>query len=169
MDQKNFSQVADYYKPSLLAHAFKLTSDEEDAKDLLQDTLIKAVRSCGKFAEGTNIRGWLYVIMKNTFYNNCSKLKRRRTILEGEEDFSFQKHLNGSVTNLSETKLVMEDIQKAMDSIRTDYRIPFQRYFEGYSYDEIASELDIPLGTVKTHIFKARHELKKYLRIYREN
>lgn len=167
MDQKNFSLAADYHKPSLLAHAFKLTSDEEDAKDLLQDTLIKAVRSCDKFAEGTNIRGWLYVIMKNTFYNDCSKLKRRKAILEEEEDFSVQHLLDRSVNNLSETKLILEDIQRAMNSIRTDYRIPFQRYFEGYSYDEIAKELNIPLGTVKTHIFKARHELRKYLRIYR--
>jgi len=167
MDQKNFSLAADYHTPSLLAHAYKLTSDEEDAKDLLQDTLIKAVRSCDKFDEGTNIGGWLYVIMKNTFYNNCTKLKRRQTLMDQEMDLSGQKIASGSVNNLSDTKLVLEDIQKAMNSLRADYRIAFQRYFEGYSYDEIAKELKIPLGTVKTHIHKARRELRRYLSIYR--
>lgn len=167
MEQKNFSLAAEYHKHSLLAHALKLTSDEDDAKDLVQDTLIKGVRSCEKFSEGTNFRGWLYVIMKNTFYNNYTKQKRRTAIWESD-DCSYNQNLkNGSATNLSETKLVMDDVQRAMDTLREDYRTSFQWYFEGYSYEEIAQELNIPLGTVKTHIYQARNGLKKYLDIYR--
>jgi RNA polymerase sigma-70 factor (ECF subfamily) len=75
--------------------------------------------------------------------------------------------MNSPVNNLSETKMILEDIQKAMNTLRADYRTAFQRYFEGYSYDEIALELNIPLGTVKTYIYQARLSLKKYLRIYR--
>ncbi|WP_090980693.1 RNA polymerase sigma factor [Pedobacter suwonensis] len=167
MEQENFCLAAEHHKQSLLAQALKLTADEDDAKDLVQDTLIKAVGSCSSFAEGTNIRGWLYVIMKNTFYNNCSKQKRRTAIWESDDCLYDQKMTNSPVKNLSETKMVLEDIQKAMSTLRADYRAAFQRYFEGYSYDEIALELNIPLGTVKTYIYQARQSLKKYLRIYR--
>jgi RNA polymerase sigma factor (sigma-70 family) len=73
-----------------------------------------------------------------------------------------------SSTNIGgEDRFAMEDINKALLSIRADYRLAFQRYFEGYKYGEIAEELDIPLGTVKTFIHQARCELKKYLKMYR--
>ncbi|SDH26455.1 RNA polymerase sigma-70 factor, ECF subfamily [Pedobacter terrae] len=167
MEQENFCVAAEYHKQSLLAQALKLTADEDDAKDLVQDTLIRAVGSCSNFSEGTNMRGWLYVIMKNTFYNSCCKQKRRTAIWESDDCLYDQKLMNSPVNNLSETKMVLEDIQKAMNTLRADYRTAFQRYFEGYSYDEIALELNIPLGTVKTYIYQARQSLKKYLRIYR--
>lgn len=167
MEQQNFSLAAEQYKSSLMAHAFRLTSDEDDAKDLLQETLIKGVRYCSKFAEGSNFTGWLYVIMKNTFYNRYNQQKRRSTIWESGDFLYDLKLQNGSVSNLSETKLVLEDVQKAMSTLKADYRTAFQRYFEGYSYLEIAIELNIPLGTVKNHIFQARHGLKKFLCNYR--
>jgi DNA-directed RNA polymerase specialized sigma24 family protein len=91
MEQENFCVAAEYHKQSLLAQALKLTADEDDVKDLVQDTLIKAVGSCSSFAEVTKIRGWLYVIMKNS--DDC---------------FYNQKQMNSPVNNLSETKMVLE-------------------------------------------------------------
>lgn len=167
MEQQNFSLVVEQHRPSLLAHAFKLTSDEDDAKDLLQDTLIKGVLNCSKFDEGTNLLGWLFIIMKNTFYNQYNKQKRRSTIWEGSDFLYDLKLQNSSVGNLSETRYALDDVRKAMSTLKEEYRTAFQRYFEGYSYLEIASELKVPLGTVKNNIFHARKGLKKHLWNYR--
>ncbi|WP_426328707.1 RNA polymerase sigma factor [Pedobacter sp. R-06] len=75
--------------------------------------------------------------------------------------------MESSTKNLGETSFALNDIMKALASIKPEYRIAFQRYFEGYKYDEIAKDLNVPLGTVKTYIHQARCELKKYLKMYR--
>lgn len=168
MKQNEFIRAADKYASALLSHAMRFTKDEDDAKDLVQDTLFKGIRFCEKFDHGTNIRGWLYVIMRNTFINNYHKEQKRQKLVTTDEELSSPTLLKSSSTNNSGAKFMMEDIQKAMNSIPDNYRIPFQRYFEGYKYDEIAKELSIPLGTVKTHIYQARIMLKKYLQQYRD-
>ncbi|MNI61971.1 ECF RNA polymerase sigma factor SigR [compost metagenome] len=106
--------------------------------------------------------------MRNTFINNYYKEQKKQKLISTEDDLSSQNLLKSSSTNSAGLKFMMEDIQKAMNSLPDHYRIPFQRYFEGYKYDEIAKELGIPLGTVKTHIHQARIMLKKYLQQYRD-
>lgn len=169
MDQLEFSHSADQHATSLHLHAMRFTKDEDEAKDLVQDTLLKGIRFCHNFDEGTNIKGWLYVIMRNTFINNYRKEQKRNELITTEEDISSAHLLKSSSKNASEGKFVMGDIQKALDSIHPNYSKPFQRYFEGYKYHEIAEELGIPIGTVKTHIHQARIELKKYLKNYKGN
>lgn len=168
MDRKQFTSAIEAHSSQLLAHALKFTRDEDDAKDLVQETLIKGLRFADKFDSGTNLKGWLYVIMKNTYINQFHKLSRRSAVLTVEENLTSNQLLTSSTKNDSEAKFAMEDISKAMNSIRPVYRIPFQRYFEGYKYEEIAKELNLPIGTVKTHIHQARTGLKKYLQIYRK-
>ncbi|MGA9649322.1 RNA polymerase sigma factor [Pedobacter sp.] len=168
MNLIDFTEAAQRLKPQLYSHAFHFTRDEDDAKDLLQETLMKGVRFCHRFDNGTNLKGWLYVIMKNTFYNSILKSKRRSEVISSEELDSPNLMLS-STKNLSEGKFAIEDINKAMSALRQEYRMAFQRYFEGYKYEEIAGELNIPLGTVKTYIFQARTELKKYLKMYRSS
>ena len=146
----------------------RFTHDEDEAKDLVQDTLLKGVRFCHKFDDGTNVKAWLYVIMKNTYINNYRRDQKRQEVVQVEDDISSASLLPSASRNIAESTFVMGDIQKAMDSIPENYRIPFKRYFEGYKYDEIAAELNIPLGTVKTHIFNARLLLKKYLKKYQD-
>lgn len=166
MNQLDFTQAAQSFQPQLYSHALQFTKDEDDAKDLLQETLIKAFRFCDRFDAGTNLKGWLYVIMKNTFYNGVVKTKRKREVISDEE-LDSPSLVRSSTANAGEVKFAMEDIAKAMGALRPNYRIAFQRYFEGYKYEEIAHELGIPLGTVKTYIFQARCDLKKYLKMYR--
>ncbi|KQN35045.1 sigma-70 family RNA polymerase sigma factor [Pedobacter sp. MC2016-05] len=167
MDQIEFSHNADRHATSLYSHAIRFTKDEDEAKDLVQDTLMKGIRFCHNFDEGTNIKGWLYVIMRNTFINNYRKDQKRNELITTEEDISSAHLLKSASKNASEGKFIMGDIQKALASIPQNYSIPFQRYFEGYKYHEIAEELGIPIGTVKTHIHQARIELKKYLKNYK--
>lgn len=166
MDQQDFTKATALISGQLHHHALRFTGDEDDAKDLVQDTLIKGIRFCTRFQPGTNLKAWLYVIMKNTFYNNCVRLNRKREVIS-DEDPTTVKTMHATTDNLGEGRFTLRDIQKALDSIRPDHRIAFQRYFEGYHYGEIAEELGVPLGTVKTFIYQARCELKKYLRQYR--
>jgi RNA polymerase sigma-70 factor (ECF subfamily) len=168
MDQKEFSLIADKHASALHSHAMKFTRDEDEAKDLVQDTLLKGIRFCANFDRGTNIRGWLYVIMRNTFINNYRKDQKKQTLIVQEEEITSPSLLKSSTRNTSGTTFMMEDIRRALASIPGAYSYPFQRYFEGYKYEEIAEELDIPLGTVKTRIHQARLMLKKYLRNYQD-
>lgn len=165
MNELQYTSAITEFSPKLLSHAYKFTKDEDDAKDLLQETLIKGVRSLSTFTEGTNLKGWLFIIMRNTYINQFVKQDRRNEIFKSREE--LQGSANQVSINMGERSFVMEDINKAMLSINSIYRIPFLKYFEGYKYDEIAEELGIPVGTVKTHIHQARVGLKKYLKMYR--
>lgn len=156
------------HQSCLEAFAMKFTNDVEDANDLVQDTLIKAIRHHNLYKDGTNLRGWLYTIMKNTFINDYRRGTKRNAVIETCEDLSSYK-LQGSATkNLGENKFIMEDIQKALTGLQPEYSVPFLRYFEGYKYHEIAGELNIPIGTVKTRIHTARQVLKSHLKMYSE-
>lgn len=144
----------------------KFTSDLEDANDLVQDTIIKAIRYHNLYREGTNLRGWLYTIMRNTFINDYRKNSRRRSVMTVTDDLSSKELKSSASKNLGESKFVMEDIHKAMEKLQPEYSVPFLKYFEGYKYHEIADELNIPIGTVKTRIHMARQLLKSQLKMY---
>jgi len=167
MNQIAFTYTLSKHSEFLFSHAYKFTNDEDDAKDLVQETLIKGMRFAEKFDEGTNLKGWLYVIMKNTFINEFRKNSRKKEIITTDDEISSAHLTKSASTNTSTTTFAMEDISKAMASIKPEHSIPFQLYFEGYKYEEIAVQLDIPVGTVKTHIHQARIGLKKYLAMYR--
>ena len=167
MNQAKFTSEIYAHSNHLMSHALKFTRDEDDAKDLLQETLIKGLRFASSFDQWTNLRGWLYVIVKNTYINDFNKTAKRKAIITVEDDISSGQLANSATRNRGESTFALEDIDKALASIKAEYSVPFTRYFEGYKYDEIAAELNLPIGTVKTHIHQARQGLKKYLKMYR--
>ena len=143
------------------------TRDDEDANDLVQDTMLKAVTYHGKFREGTNLKGWLYTIMKNTFINNYRRFVKTSGLVSQSDEIS-NAHLAHSAThNAGEGKFVMADIKEAMAGLSEEYYVPFSMYFEGYKYHEISEHLQIPIGTVKTRIHVARRTMKKALHAYK--
>ena len=167
MTQKEFSETIGMHASSLKSHALNFTKDPEDANDLMQETLLKATRFVSKFEDGTNIKGWLFVIMRNTFINNYKKnLKTRDRTVQEEDITSAHLHYSAS-TNGSVGSFAMQDISRALSMLPKKYSVPFIRYFEGYKYHEIAEEMQLPLGTVKTYIHEARIQLKKYLKQYK--
>lgn len=166
MKQSDFATQAHQFNGLLLAHALKFTKDVDDAQDLVQDTLIKGIRFCDKFEEGSNIKSWLYVIMRNTYINNYRKNQKKLLLITTEEEISSAHLVHTATSNSSLSSFALADIDKAMNSLKPRYRVPFQRYFEGYKYEEIATELELPLGTVKTRIHEARLQLKKLLKVY---
>ena len=150
----------------LRAYALHFTHDADDANDLVQDTILKAFTYYNKFKEGTNLKGWLYTIMKNTFINNYRRFIKISSFVIKSDEISSPNLVYSSATNQGEAKFVMEDIKKALDKLPADYYIPFTMYFEGHHYHEIADQLQIPIGTVKTRIHVARKLLKKSLKAY---
>jgi RNA polymerase sigma factor (sigma-70 family) len=102
------------HKSSLDLFARKFTNDLEDANDLVQDTMIKAIRYANMYKEGTNLRGWLYTIMKNTFINSYKKVSRKNSIMDTSEELSSAQLKKSASNNLGENKFMMEDINKAM-------------------------------------------------------
>lgn len=170
MDQQifSFSQELATYRSSLYFFALSFTHDVEDANDLVQDTLVKALRYSNLFKEGTNFKAWLYTILRNTFINDFRRNARSAKVFTVSEEITNAQLGKSAYTNQGENKFMMDDIQFALKKLQADYRIPFLRYFEGYKYHEIAEELNIPIGTVKTRIHLARNILKKQLKMYSE-
>ncbi len=166
MTQLQFNHQLHDYSGSLQSFALNFTKDIEDANDLVQDTLLKAVTYYSKFKEGTNLKGWLFTIMRNTFINNYRRMVKTNTLITQSEDISSANLHYSATRNAVESKFVMGDIHKALATLQPEYYVPFIKYFEGYKYHEIAEELDIPIGTVKTRIHVARGILKKYLKTY---
>lgn len=142
----------------LKGFAYNFTKNVEDAEDLLQDTILKALRYKDHFADGTNFKGWLFTIMRNIFINNYKRKKLRNTISDGTDNMYYLNY--GKVSEDSVNGRIMEkDINKAVTELPYEYRTPFQMFVDGYHYEEIASAMAIPMGTVKSRIFHARKKL----------
>jgi len=153
---------------ALMGFAMSFTHDPEDANDLLQDTMIKALKYADHFIAGTNLKAWMFTIMRNTFINDYRRKAKKQKLMSTTEDFSNVDLLHSAAGNQGEGKFQMADIQKALAKLKPELAIPFVRYFEGYKYTEIAEELQIPIGTVKTRIFGARQILMANLKMYHE-
>ena len=164
MTQIEFQTAVVNLQPSLLPIAYKFTRDEEDALDLLQETLLKAFDNKDKFREGTNLKAWLYTIMRNTFITHYHRLIKRNTFVDPTDDQHFLNSSSNAVRNGAYSALTMEEINKAIEDLSFVYKTPFMMYFKGYKYFEIADILNIPIGTVKNRIHIARKQLKKQLK-----
>ncbi len=162
----SFESMIQPYRSKLKIYALSFTNDEDNANDLTQDTLLKAYTYFANFKPDTNFRAWLFTIMRNTFINNYRRSKRVNRVVTTTEEISSEQLMTSATRNLGELKFINEDISKALKTLPDQLYEPFMAYFEGYKYNEIAEELQIPIGTVKTRIHYARIHLKKYLKVY---
>jgi RNA polymerase sigma-70 factor (ECF subfamily) len=144
----------------LHSFAYNLTKNTEDAKDLYQETTYRALFNRDKFQQGTNFKAWMFTIMKNIFINNYRKKVKANTILDTTDNQFYLNSGTHSTTNAAEGDIMLKELNAMVDSLDTSIRVPFLMHFEGFKYQEIADELELPLGTVKSRIFFARKELK---------
>ena len=158
-------QLSESYR-SLRPFAIRLTRDAEDANDLLQETLLKAIVNREKFQEGSNLKAWLYTIMRNTFISNYQRLARRKTFIDTSEDLHYLNSPGYVAQNQALGAFAMADVHQAIGTLEESHRKPFVMYFTGYKYQEISDMLRIPIGTVKNRIHLARKELKSLLADY---
>lgn len=143
---------------SLRYFALSLTKDMETAKDLVQDTFVKAIQYRDKYTADNNIKAWLFTILRNTYLNQVTKLSAKNTINDETEDEYILKNTMYEEYN-AENSINTKDIQSTIDNLEDDYRIPFQLFVDGYKYKEIADKTNLPIGTVKSRIFFARRQL----------
>jgi RNA polymerase sigma factor (sigma-70 family) len=160
------AQVISHSK-QLKYFAYKLTSDYEEAQDLLQETLLKAIKYSHKFAEETNLRAWLYTIMKNLFINDYRKAIKLRNVIDHGKDLNVVHVAQGASPRIAESHMNELEIRKAITSLDEEYQVPFEMYVDGYKYKEIAEFMKLPIGTVKSRIFLARKELMVALKEFR--
>lgn len=152
----------DKYKPSLLSFANSLTKNHDDADDLFQETAVKIIRNQDKYKEGTNFRAWSYTIMRNIFINNYRKKKRRNLIID-QTDNNYYINSGQTIENRGEGSMRFQEVMSMVNQLSEEFRVPFLLRYRGYKYDEIATELKLPLGTVKSRIHFARRRLRDML------
>ena len=152
---------------NMLNFAYMLTSNRDDAYDLLQDTTLKALDNEDKYAEGTNFKGWVFTIMRNLFINNYRRGVRAATVVDTTDNLYHLNLSQDSGLESPEESFGAEEIQAAINSFSDDYRIPVSMHVAGYKYNEIAEKMDLPLGTVKSRIFFARKKLQTQFADYR--
>jgi RNA polymerase sigma-70 factor (ECF subfamily) len=143
-----------------------LTQNRDDAKDLVQETMLKAISSRDQFAEYTNLQAWTYTIMRNTFINNYRRNIRKSSAFDNTKD-EFVLYKNIDTINVTPDSAFSEkEILKVIDNLDDESKVPFQMHVDGYKYEEIAQKLDIKIGTVKSRIFLTRKKLMDALKDY---
>lgn len=151
---------------NMLNFAYMLTSNRDDAYDLLQDTTLKALDNEEKYTDDTNFKGWVFTIMRNIFINNYRRAGRAAIVDTTDNLY----HLNLSQDSGLETpdgSYTAGEITDVINSFYDEYRIPFSMHVQGYKYNEIAEKMNLPLGTVKSRIFFARKKLQARFADYR--
>ena len=152
---------------NMLNFAYMLTNNREDAYDLLQDTTLKALDNEDKYADNTNFKGWVFTIMRNIFINNYRRGQRAATVVDTTENLYHLNLSQESAFEAPEGALSANEINDAIEAMSDEYRIPFSMHVAGYKYEEIAEEMSLPLGTVKSRIFFARKKLQAQFADYR--
>jgi RNA polymerase sigma-70 factor (ECF subfamily) len=168
-----FEKVFVPFMKPLYNFAFRLIMDEDEAKDLVQDTYLKAYRFFDSFEEGTNAKAWLFRILKNTFINEYRKKSKEPGKVDYEEIEAF--YNSEEAEKKPTTDLRVETVQGmlgdeltiALNSIDVDFRtVIILCDIEGFTYEEMAKILNIPIGTVRSRLHRARNILKDKIREY---
>ena len=152
---------------NLMSFALKLTSNPEEAQDLVQDTTLKALKNEEKFVEDTNLKGWMMTIMRNIFINNYRKNVRENTAVDCTENLYHVNLCQDSGLTTPDGAYAVNEISLIISKFPSDYRQPFSMHVAGYKYEEISERLGMPLGTVKSRIFFTRKRLREILKDYR--
>jgi RNA polymerase sigma-70 factor (ECF subfamily) len=172
--QKEFERVAVPHMDLLFSYAMRITNNEEDAQDLLQETYLKAFRFWEQFEKGTNLKAWLFRIMKNSYINRYRKEKKEGESVSYNEIEEFYDSLKDeSAVESSDlqhnlyTNLLDDEVTNALDSLPDDFRtVILLCDIEGLQYEEIAEFLQCPIGTVRSRLHRGRKMLQKKLLTY---
>ncbi len=161
---------------ALLSFAYGLTRNEADANDLVQETYLKAFRFIDSYLEGTNAKAWLFRILKNAFINNYRKKSKRPTQVDFEDLVNIHQEEDtalNSYVDLREDiyeRIIGDEVTIAISNLSVDYRtVLLLCDIEGFTYEEISKIIDIPIGTVRSRLFRARNLLKKELSAYAQS
>ena len=170
--KQQFEKTTLQYIDELYGTALRLTRNDRDAEDLVQDTFLKAYKYFHQFEPGTNCRAWLFKILTNTFINGYRRRIKEREIVERQENGSLQNSLvcKESVDRFSNPErrfvnaALSDDVQRALDAVPTDFRMAvILSDLQDFSYKEIADIMGTPIGTVMSRLFRGRRLLRQAL------
>lgn len=154
-------QLLENVSPSLRAFSMKLTANEVDANDLYQDTAYRIMSNAEKYQPNTNFKAWAVTIMRNIFINNYRKKVRRGVILDQTPNNYYLNSGDRVIQNEGESNMAYKELLRMVNALPDEFKQPFWMAYKGYKYDEIAEQLNAPLGTIKSRIFFARRKLQK--------
>jgi RNA polymerase sigma-70 factor (ECF subfamily) len=170
--RKEFEQLALQHLDPLYSAALRLTKNDRDAEDLVQDTFLRAFRFFEKFERGTNLKAWLFKILTNTFINNYRRRAKERSVVDGTERETVQdRFMSRDATDFAANpeqflfdRLLSDDVLRAIDELPIDFRMTvILADLQEFSYKEIAEVLDCPVGTVMSRLYRGRKLLQKSL------
>lgn len=166
MCTQEFSSSFTALTPILMSFARQLTNNNDcEAEDLYQETALRSYKYRHLFTTNSNFRAWLMTIMRNIFINQY-RLNKRRQHINDPTETSFLINSHSVIEkNTGESRVTMEELEAAINTLDETLRVPFLKIFEGYKYEEVANELELPLGTVKSRVFFARKRLQKKLKM----
>jgi RNA polymerase sigma-70 factor (ECF subfamily) len=173
--KQEFEELALSHLDPLYSAALRLTKNERDAEDLVQDTCMRAYRFFDKFERGTNIKAWLFKILTNTFINRYRRKVKERSVVEGSErEAVHERFISRDATDFAANpeqyffdRLLSDDVLRAIDTLPIDFRlVVILADLQEFSYKEIAEILECPVGTVMSRLFRGRKLLQKNLREY---
>lgn len=167
MNTTTFTEDLIRVQDDLLRFAYKLTTDREEAQDLLQETSLKALDNEDKYTPDTNFKGWMFTIMRNIFINNYRKLTREQTFLDTTDSLYHLNLPQDMAYESTERSYDLKEMHRIVNALPRDYRVPFSMHVSGFKYREIADKLGLPLGTVKSRIFFTRQKLQQELKDFR--
>src|SRR5919109_2559358 len=173
--KQEFEELALQHLDPLYSAALRLTKNERDAEDLVQDTCMRAFRFFDKFERGTNMKAWLFKILTNTFINKYRRRVKERTVVEGAaRESGNERFVTREPTESSADpeqyffdKLLSDDVIRSIDQLPIDFRlVVILADLQEFSYKEIAEILDCPVGTVMSRLYRGRKLLQKNLMAY---
>ncbi len=161
---------------ALKTFAFHLSYDDDDANDLVQETYMKAHRFIDKYQEGTNAKAWLFKILKNAYINEYRKKSKRPTRVDFEDIVSYHDSDDSRVPGYLDLRqeifenMMGDEVTIAINALPMDFRtVVLLCDVEGFTYEEISKIIDVPIGTVRSRLFRARNMLKEKLASYATN
>ncbi len=173
--QEDFEEEIIPHLDAMYNFALRLTSDPSDAEDLVQDTIVKAFRFFSSYEKGTNAKAWLFRILKNSYINNYRKQSKQPNQVDYDEVSTFYETIRAERTDTSDLEdkmfrdLIDDDISQALEELPEDFRtVVLLCDIEGFTYEEIANMLDVPIGTIRSRLHRGRNLLKAELKEYAE-
>ncbi|MDZ7716709.1 MAG: sigma-70 family RNA polymerase sigma factor [Balneolaceae bacterium] len=173
--QEDFEEEIIPHLDAMYNFGLRLTSDPNDAEDLVQDTIVKAYRFFSSYEKGTNAKAWLFRILKNSYINNYRKQSKQPNQVDYDEVSSFYETIRADRTDTSDLEdrmfreLIDDDISNALEELPEDFRtVVLLCDVEGFTYEEIANMLDVPIGTIRSRLHRGRNLLKSQLMEYAE-
>jgi RNA polymerase sigma-70 factor, ECF subfamily len=162
MSTLEFQQQLLSLRQQLYYFALSLTKDRDNAQDLLQESMLRAITFRDRFQDNTNFKAWTYTIMKNIFINGHRRGKRTRLLLDSvEREHEVVRKVESPAS--TEANVKRGEIDRSLERLDPSFRTPFTMHHEGYKYHEIALQMGIPIGTVKSRIHQARQRLQEML------